>query len=80
LKKICFVQSEYYAHSAYEGELSQSESFNNFNKYMIESGFKCYFSSGTDAAYVNEELIPYIIQNGLVNDSLEFMNGCNYLN
>jgi hypothetical protein len=80
LKKICFVQSEYYAHSAYEGELSQSESFNNFNKYMIESGFKCYFSSGTDAAYVNEELIPYIIQNGLVNDSLEFTKGHNYLN
>ena len=80
LKKICFVQSEYYAHSAYEGELSQSEAFNNFNNYMIENGFRCYFSSGTDAAYVNEELIPYIIQNGFVNDSLEFTTGHNYLN
>jgi hypothetical protein len=80
LKKICFVQSEYYAHSAYEGELSQSEAFNNFNNFMIENGFRCYFSSGTDAAYVNEELIPYIIQNGLVNDSLEFTKGHTYLN
>ena len=80
LKKICFVQSEYYAHSAYEGELSQSESFNNFNQYMLQNGFRCYFSSGTDAAYVNEELISYIIQNGFVNDSLEFANGHNYLN
>jgi FkbM family methyltransferase len=80
LKKICFVQSEYYAHSAYEGELSQLESFNNFNQYMLQNGFKCYFSSGTDAAYVNEELIPYIIQNGFVNDSLEFTKGHNYLN
>jgi hypothetical protein len=78
LKKICFVQSEYYAHSAYEGELSQIEAFNNFNEYMLQNGFKCYFSSGTDAAYVNEELIPYIIQSGLVNDSLEFIKGHNY--
>jgi hypothetical protein len=79
LKKICFVQSEYYAHSAYEGELSQSEAFTNFNNYMISNGFKCYFSSGTDAAYVNEKLIEYIIQNGIINDSLEFTNGHNYL-
>jgi hypothetical protein len=78
LKKVCFVQSEYYAHSAYEGELSQIEAFNNFNEYMLQNGFKCYFSSGTDAAYVNEELIPYIIQSGLVNDSLEFIKGHNY--
>jgi hypothetical protein len=80
LKKICFVQSEYHAHSAYEGELPQLDAFNNFNQYMLQNGFKCYFSSSTDASYVNEELIAYIIQNGLVNDSLEFTNGCNYLN
>jgi len=80
LKKICFVQSEYHTHSAYEGELSQLDAFNNFNQYMLQNGFKCYFSSSTDASYVNEELIAYIIQNGLVNDSLEFTNGCNYLN
>jgi hypothetical protein len=80
LKKICFVQSEYHAHLAYEGELSQSDAFNNFNQYMLQNGFKCYFSSSTDASYVNEELIAYIIQNGLINDSLEFTNGCNYLN
>jgi hypothetical protein len=79
IKKICFVQSEYYAHSAYEGENSQIECFNQFDSYMKENGFRAYSVSGTDASYVNENLIPYIIQNNIINDSLEFGNGCNYL-
>jgi FkbM family methyltransferase len=40
LKKVCFVQSEYYAHSAYEGELSQLEAFNNFNEFYISNRTK----------------------------------------
>jgi len=80
IKRICFVQSEYYAHSAYEGELSQQQSIHNFNEYMESKEFKSYYSSGTDVCYVNTQLIGEIIQNNIINDSLEFINGQNYLN
>lgn len=79
IKNICFIQSEYYAHSAYEGEKSQSECFSEFHSYMTSNGFKLYYKSGTDVSYVNENLLSYIIQNNIVNDCLEFQNGCNYL-
>lgn len=65
--------------SAYEGEKSQSECFSEFHSYMTSNGFKLYYKSGTDASYVNENLLSYIIQNNIVNDCLEFQNGCNYL-
>jgi len=79
LKNICFVHSEYYAHSVYEGEKSQNECFAEFDKFMKENNFKCYYRSGTDVSYVNTNLIQYIIENGVVNDVLEFPNGYNYL-
>jgi len=78
LKKICFVHSEYYAHSVYEGEKSQNECFEEFNNYMIANNFKCYFNTGTDASYVNIDLMEHIITNGIVNNILEFPNGYNY--
>jgi hypothetical protein len=46
---------------------------------MKENNFKCYYRSGTDVSYVNTNLIQYIIENGVVNDVLEFPNGYNYL-
>ena len=79
LKNICFVHSEYYAHSVYEGEKSQNECFAEFDKFMKENNFKCYYRSGTDVSYVNTNLIQYIIENDVVNDVLEFPNGYNYL-
>jgi hypothetical protein len=79
LKNICFVHSEYYAHSVYEGEKSQNECFVEFDKFMKDNNFKCYYNSGTDVSYVNTNLIQYIIENGVVNDILEFPNGYNYL-
>jgi hypothetical protein len=79
IKNVCFVQSEYYAHSAYEGELSESECFSQFNSYMISNGFRLYHKSGTDVSYVNENLISYIIQNNITNDCLDFPNGYNFL-
>jgi hypothetical protein len=79
LKKVCFVQSEYYTHMAYEGELDQYESLISFDEYMLSKGFKSYTRTSTDTSYVNEELIGYIIQNGIINDILEYPNGHNYL-
>jgi hypothetical protein len=48
LKNICFVHSEYYAHSVYEGEKSKNECFAEFDTFMKENNFKCYYNSGTD--------------------------------
>lgn len=79
LKKICFVHSEYYAHSAYEGEKSQTQCLNEFNDFMKKNNFRCYYNSGTDVSYVNEELMEYIIMNGINNDTFEFKNGLNFI-
>ena len=79
LNKVCFVFSEYYAHSAYEGEKSQSECLSEFDSFMTENNFKQFFNSGTDVGYVNTELIPYIIDNNITNDCIEFQNGLNWI-
>jgi hypothetical protein len=79
LSKVCFVFSEYYAHSAYEGEKSQTECLDEFHSFMTENNFKQFFSTGTDVAYVNIDLIPYIIDNNITNDCIEFQNGLNWI-
>lgn len=79
LEKVCFVFSEYYAHSAYEGEKNQEESFNDFNSFMISNGFKLFYRTGTDVGYVNENLIPFIFENDILNDCIEFQNGYNWI-
>jgi len=79
LERVCFIFSEYYAHSAYEGEKSQYECMAEFDTYMKENGFKQFYCSGTDIGYVNENLIPYIISHNILNDCIEFQNGYNWL-
>jgi hypothetical protein len=46
---------------------------------MKENGFKQFYCSGTDIGYINENLIPYIISHNILNDSIEFQNGYNWL-
>lgn len=79
LGKVCFIFSEYYAHSAYEGEKNQSECYEEFQSFMYKNGFKLFYRTGTDVAYINESLIPYIIENNIINDCIEFQNGLNWL-
>lgn len=79
LEKVCFIFSEYYAHSAYEGEKNQSECYEEFQSFMYKNGFKLFYRTGTDVAYINENLIPYIIENNIINDCIEFQNGLNWL-
>jgi hypothetical protein len=79
LSKICFIHSEYYAHSVYEGESNNAESFQKFDKFMKQNNFRCYYRSSTDASYVNNGLIEYIFTNGVINDVLEFPNGYNFI-
>jgi hypothetical protein len=78
LSRVCFIFSEYYAHSAYEGEKSQYQCMLEFDSFMKENKFKQFYCSGTDIGYVNEKLIPYIIDNSILNDCIEFQNGINY--
>ena len=63
----------------YEGEKSQIECFNEFDSFMTENNFKRYSVTGTDVSYVNNDLIEYIITNGVVNDTEEAPIGENYL-
>ena len=79
LKRICFVHSEYYAQGVYEGEKPQRECFEEFDSFMKENNFKCYSITGTDVSYVNNDLIEYIITNGVINDTEAAPKGENYL-
>jgi hypothetical protein len=79
LKRICFIHSEYYAQGVYEGEKPQRECFEEFESFMKENNFKCYSVTGTDASYVNTDLIEYIITHGVINDTEDAPNGENYL-
>jgi hypothetical protein len=40
---------------------------------------KCYSVTGTDASYVNTDLIEYIITHGVINDTEDAPKGENYL-
>lgn len=79
LERVCFVFSEYYAHSSYEGEKSQQECLVEFDTFMKKNGFKQFCCSGTDIGYVNENLISHIFENNILNDCIEFQNGYNWL-
>lgn len=79
LERVCFIFSEYYAHSAYEGEKNQIQCLQEFDEFMKENGFKQYYYSGTDVAYINTNLIPYIISHNVMNDCIEMQNGYNWL-
>ena len=46
---------------------------------MKENNFKCYSITGTDVSYVNNDLIEYIITNGVINDTEAAPKGENYL-
>ena len=56
-----------------------SDIFQEFNEYMIANNFKCYSVTGTDASYVNTDLIEYIITHGVINDTEDAPKGENYL-
>lgn len=79
LEKICFIFSEYYAHSAYEGEGTQQQCLQRFDEFMFSNGFKRYFVSGTDVGYVNTNLISHIISNNVLNDCISMKGGHNWL-
>ena len=50
-----------------------------FDNYMKENNFRCYYNSGTDASYINNDLLEYIFANSVLNDVFEFPNGYNFI-
>ena len=80
IKKACFVSCEYFTNGEYEGERGQYESFMELDSIMKDNGFRCYSRSGVDAFFVNEELLPIIFENSILNDLADLENGLNYIN
>lgn len=76
LKNICFVQCEWNTNGAYE---ETNENWMDLLQYMGRKNFTPYYHSSTDAAFVNNELIPYIIEHGIMNDGFENQNGTNFI-
>lgn len=79
LKNICFVQCEWTTWGAYEGELEPNKAWQELNEYMQSFNFTPYYQSTTDGGFVNNELIPYIIEYGIKNDGFENQNGINFI-
>ncbi len=79
IKKICFVQAEYFTNNSYEGEKIHHQCLGELVEYMESNNFSCYDYSTTDASFVNKELIEYIIANGIKNDGIEHRNGLNFI-
>ena len=75
LKKICFVQMEYWAGQEYEGEKSQKECLNNSISYMKNLNFECYYYSSVDALFFNKNLYNEIISNNILDDTIDFKHG-----
>jgi hypothetical protein len=79
IKNICFVQAEYFTNGSYEGEKMHHQCLGELIEYMESNNFYCYDYSTTDASFVNNELISYIIENGIKNDGIEHRNGLNFI-
>jgi hypothetical protein len=75
LNKICFIQSEYFTNNQYENEKNQNDCFHEFNNFMIKNNFSLYWKDGCDVRYVNNNLIDYIKNNNILDDSSDYPNG-----
>jgi len=75
LKKICFIQTEYWAYDAYEGEKSRKDSLLQVKKFMKKKNFDLYYFTITDAFFVNQSLKNYIHTNNVLDNTIDFKNG-----
>ena len=75
IKKIAFVQSEYWALEDYEGEKNKLDARNEIIDYMKKKKFYCYFYTDVDIFFVNKELKKIIKKNNIIDNCLDFPNG-----
>lgn len=69
LKKICFIQSEYYTNDQYENSKSNESSFYEFNELLVNNNFSLLKRTEHDLLYVNNELKNYIRDKSITPDS-----------
>jgi FkbM family methyltransferase len=75
LKKVCFVQTEYWAYNAYIGEKSRKESLSQTKRFMKKNNFSLYYFTITDAFFVNKSLKSYISSDNVLDNTIDFKNG-----
>ena len=75
IKKIAFIQSEYWALQDYEGEKSKKVSRNEIINYMKKKNFYCYYYTDVDIFFVNKKLKKIIKSKNILDNCLDFPNG-----
>jgi hypothetical protein len=75
LKKICFVQAEYWAYKSYKGEKTRKECLREIKEFMKRQGFSMYYFTITDVFFVNESLKKNILSNYIIDSSVDFEKG-----
>ena len=75
IKKIAFVQSEYWALEDYEGEKNKLDARNEIIEYMKKKNFYCYYYTDVDIFFVNKKLKKIIKKNNIIDNCLDFPNG-----
>jgi hypothetical protein len=75
IKKILFVQSEYFTNNEYFGEKSKTFERKKIIDYMKKKNFLCYYYTDTDIFFINKKFKKYILNNKILDDCLDFPEG-----
>jgi hypothetical protein len=75
LKKFCFVQAEYWAYEAYQGENNRKKCLYLMKKIMKKNNFSLYYFTTTDAFFVNVALKAEIYSNNIIDNTIDFEKG-----
>ena len=79
IRKICFIQTEYWSNQHYHGDLPRSVSLNETIKYMKKKNFYCYYYTDVDAFFINKSLKSYINKYNILDDCIDFKTGLYHL-
>jgi len=75
LKKIMFIQMEYFANQSYVGGKSRKESLRLNKKFMKQKEFDLYYYTTTDAYFVNRNLKKSIFLDKVIDNTIDFEEG-----
>jgi FkbM family methyltransferase len=75
LKKFCFVQTEYWAYEAYQGENNRKKCLYLMKKIMKKNNFSLYYFTATDAFFINTALKADIFSNNVIDNTIDFEKG-----
>lgn len=75
LKKILFVQAEYWANQSYVGEKNRNECLLLIREFMKKKGFELYYYTLVDAYFVNTNLKKKIFLENVIDNTMDFEKG-----